>query len=173
MSKLVLCLWYDRVAEEAMHFYVDTFNGAPNKTKESKILSIDRFPKMPEGGGGPSVDLSGKVAQGKFELAGYEIMAFDGGPEFKFNESSSLVIDCEDSAEVDYFWEELTGGGGQESMCGWVKDKYGMSWQIVPKLLGELMGDPDSKKVEAVMGAMMQMKKLDSAKLQETYDKAI
>jgi predicted 3-demethylubiquinone-9 3-methyltransferase (glyoxalase superfamily) len=104
-----------------------------------------------------------------FELDGQEFMAMNAGPEFKFNESISLYVDCESQEEVDRLWSAMTADGGEESMCGWLKDKYGLSWQIVPKALNELMSDPNREKADRVMQAMLQMQKIDVAKLQEAY----
>lgn len=158
MQKVTTYLWFEKDAEAAMNFYVSVFNNAPNKTQESKILSIGRFPEV-------AVDehikgLEGKVANGVFELAGQQLMAFDGGPQFTFNESISLFVECESQEEVDYFWEKLSAVPEAEA-CGWLKDKYGLSWQIIPTTLNELMGGPDTEANNRVMKAMLQMKKLD------------
>jgi len=144
MKKITPFLWFDTQAEEAMNFYCSIF-------KNSKILSVSPF----------SVN---------FELEGQEFVGFNAGPEFKFNESISFFVNCEDQAEVDYLWNALTADGGEESMCGWLKDKYGLSWQIIPKQLGALMGDPDPDKSNRVREAMLKMQKIIVADLQKAYD---
>lgn len=158
MQKITPFLWFDDNAEAAMTFYTTVF-------KNSKVGSVTR---LPEGTPGPA----GSVITGSFTLENQEFMFLNGGPIFKFNESISWFVSCEDQAEVDYYWEKLTADGGQESQCGWLKDKFGLSWQIVPKALGELMGDQDPKKSQAVMAAMLKMKKIIVADLQAAYDKA-
>jgi len=150
MKKITPFLWFDTQAEEAMNFYVSLF-------KNSKVLNVSRGP-------------DGKAFIVSFELDGQEFMALNAGPEFKFNESISMYVDCVDQAEVDYLWDALTADGGEESMCGWLKDKYGLSWQIVPKQLGELMGDPDPEKSQRVREAMLKMQKIIVADLQKAYD---
>ena len=151
MQKITPFLWFDGNAEEAMKFYVSVF-------KNSKILST-----MP----GPD----GKVLTGTFQLEGQKFMALNGGPQFKFTEAISLFVDCETQAEVDELWNKLTEGGG-ESQCGWLKDKFGLSWQIIPSALGRLLGDKDRAKANRVMQAMLQMKKIDIKGLQQAYDQA-
>lgn len=150
MKKITPFLWFDTQAEDAMKFYVSLF-------KNSKVHNISRGP-------------DGRAFIVSFELDGQEFMGLNAGPEFKFNEAVSMYVNCEDQAEVDYFWNALTADGGEESMCGWLKDKYGLSWQIVPKQLRELMGDPDPEKSQRVMGAMLKMKKIIVADLQNAYD---
>ena len=150
MQKITTFLWFDTQAEEAMKFYVSIF-------KNSKIVST-----MP----GPD----GKVMTGTFELEGQRFMALNGGPHFKFTEAISLFVNCETQAEVDELWNKLTAGGGAESQCGWLKDKFGLSWQIVPSALGRMFGDKDRAKAGRAMQAMLQMKKLDIAKLQRAFD---
>jgi predicted 3-demethylubiquinone-9 3-methyltransferase (glyoxalase superfamily) len=149
MQKITPFLWFDGKAEEAMQFYVSIF-------KNSKIVST-----MP----GPD----GKVLTGTFQLEGQQFMALNGGPQFKFTEAISLFVNCETQAEVDDLWNKLTAGGA-ESQCGWLKDKFGLSWQIIPSALGRLLGDKDRVKANRVMQAMLQMKKIDIAKLQQAYD---
>ncbi len=141
MLKITPFLWFDTQAEEAARFYCGVF---PN----SKIIEA----------GGMTVS---------FELAGLPVIALNGGPMFKFTEAVSFSVSCEDQAEVDRYWDALTADGGQESQCGWLKDRYGFSWQIVPKALPELLGDPDRAKADRAMQAMLKMKKLDVAKLKE------
>lgn len=150
MKKITPFLWFDTQAEEAMNFYVSVF-------KNSKAGNVSRGP-------------DGKAFIVNFELDGQEFMGLNAGPQFKFNEAISMFVNCEDQAEVDELWAKLTADGGEESMCGWLKDKYGLSWQIIPKQLGELMGDPDPVKAQRVTQAMLQMRKIDVAGLQRAYD---
>ncbi|MBK7451035.1 MAG: VOC family protein [Anaerolineales bacterium] len=150
MTKITPFLWFDTQAEEAMNFYISIF-------KNSKIYNISRDP-------------NGKVFTVAFELEGQDYIGLNAGPAFKFNEAISMFVNCEDQAEVDYFWNALIADGGEESMCGWLKDKYGLSWQIVPKQLGELMGDPDPEKSGRVMQAMLKMQKIIVADLKKAYD---
>jgi predicted 3-demethylubiquinone-9 3-methyltransferase (glyoxalase superfamily) len=155
MQKIVTFLWFDNQAEEAANFYVSIFNN-------SKIVSLSRYG---EGSPGPA----GSVMVVVFELDGQQFMALNGGPIFHFTEAISLVVNCETQAEVDNLWDKLLSGGGQPSRCGWLKDKYGLSWQIVPTALGKLMSDPDPEKSKRVTQAMLQMVKLDIAKLEQAY----
>jgi predicted 3-demethylubiquinone-9 3-methyltransferase (glyoxalase superfamily) len=150
MQKITPFLWFNDQAEEAMNFYTSIF-------KNSKIGSISRY-----GEGGPGQP--GSVMTATFELDGQEFMALNGGPLFTFTEAISFFVNCETQAEVDELWTKLTEGG-EESQCGWLKDKYGLSWQIVPTALGELLNDPDAEKAGRVMNAMLQMKKIDIAGL--------
>lgn len=169
MQKITPHLWFDTQAEEAIQYYVDTFNGAPNKAAESKIVSITRYP---QGGEGPMAGMDGRVLTGVFELAGQRFMALDGGPVFKFNEAVSLLINCETQEEIDYFWGRLSSNPENEQ-CGWCKDKFGLSWQVTPgEFMGRLMADPNPAKVQAVIKAFMPMKKMDMAALQAAYDQA-
>ncbi len=156
MQKIVPFLWFDTQAEEAANFYASIFDN-------SKILEISRYG---EAGPGPA----GTAMVVNFQLAGQEFSALNGGPQFKFNEAVSLVVNCESQAEVDYFWEKLTADGGEESMCGWLKDKYGLSWQIVPTALGSIIGGPDLAGAQRAVQAMLTMRKLDIARLQEAYE---
>lgn len=167
MNKIVTSLWFDTQCEEAMNYYVDTFNGAPNKKEESKIVSITRYEKGMEAPG--TEQMIGKVITGIFELAGQRYMALDGGPVFNFTEAISFFVECEDQKEVDYFWSKLSAVSEAEQ-CGWCKDKFGLSWQIVPKQLGELMGTSDPAKSMRVVNAMLKMKKIIVADLQKAYD---
>lgn len=157
--------WFDDKAEEAMKFYVDVFNGGPNKKQESKIISIARYEKGIESPG--AEEMEGKVLTGEFELNGQRLMCLDGGPIFKFNESISLMVETDDQAETDYFWEKLIAGGGEESVCGWLKDKYGLSWQITPKRLTELTKDSDRAKAHRVFNCMLKMKKIVISELEQ------
>lgn len=160
MQKITPFLWFDNNAEEAMNFYISIF-------KNSKIVSIKRYPEGATEG--PMKGMGGKVLTGVFELEGQQFMALDGGPIFKFNEAISLVVDCKTQEEVDELWSKLSAVPEAEQ-CGWLKDKYGLSWQIIPKVLGELISDPDPKKANRVTQAMLKMKKIDIAKLQQAYD---
>ena len=169
MNKIVPSLWFDTQCEEAMNYYVDTFNGAPNKKAESKIVSITRYEKGMEAPG--TEQMIGKVITGIFELAGQRYMALDGGPVFNFTEAISFFVECADQKEVDYFWSKLSAVSEAEQ-CGWCKDKFGLSWQIVPKQLGELMGTSDPAKSMRVMNAMLKMKKIIVADLQKAHDEA-
>jgi len=143
MQKITPFLWFDDKAEEAMNFYVSIF-------KNSKRGRISRYG---EAGPGPK----GTVMVATFQLEGQDFMALNGGPHFKFTEAISLVVNCESQDEVDAFWEKLSEGGSK-GQCGWLKDKYGLSWQVVPTALGKLMSDPDPEKSKRVMTAMLQMK---------------
>lgn len=164
-QKIVTFLWYDKSAEEAMSFYVKAFNEAPYSNKNSKINYIARYEKGINAPG--SDEMEGKVITGEFTLEGQKFMCLDGGPIFKFNESVSLYVECRDQKEVDYFWETFTKDGGEESQCGWLKDKYGLSWQITPKRLMELVSDQDREKAHRVANAMLKMQKIDIVKLEE------
>jgi predicted 3-demethylubiquinone-9 3-methyltransferase (glyoxalase superfamily) len=153
MAKITPFLWFDNNAEEAVNFYTSVF-------KNSKIGTVHRYG---DAGPGPK----GTVMTASFTIDGLEFTALNGGPAFKFNESISFVVHCKDQAEVDYYWEKLTSDGGKEVECGWLKDKFGLSWQIVPDALFELLGDKDPVKSQKVMQAMLQMKKIDVAKLKQ------
>ena len=155
MQKITPFLWFDNNCEEAMNFYVSLF-------KNSRIVSVTRYG---EAGPGPK----GTVMTGTFQLDGQEFMALNGGPHFKFTEAISLFVNCETQEEVDDFWEKLSEGGAK-SQCGWLKDKYGLSWQIVPTVLGELLHDKDPQKSTRVMEAMLQMTKLDIKTLKRAYE---
>lgn len=168
MQKITPFLWFDRNAEEAMNFYVDVFNGSPHKNGESKIISIARYEKGIEAPG--AEEMFGKVITAWFELNGQRFMALDGGPLFKFNESVSLYVECQDQEEVDYFWGKLSAVPESEQ-CGWLKDKFGLSWQIIPKRLDELAGDKDREKAKRVVNAMLTMKKIDIKELERAYER--
>ncbi len=151
MQKITTCLWFDNRAEEAVNFYMSVF-------KNSKISAAARYDEASsEASGMPA----GSTMTVTFELEGREFMALNGGPIFKFNESISLMISCENQEEIDYYWEKLTSGGGQESQCGWLKDKFGLSWQVVPSELGNLMSSKEPGKAQKVMAELLKMKKLD------------
>jgi predicted 3-demethylubiquinone-9 3-methyltransferase (glyoxalase superfamily) len=155
MQKITPCLWFDNQAEEAMHHYVAIF-------KNSKVGSVTRYG---DAGPGPK----GSVMTASFELEGQQFTALNGGPHFKFTEAISFVVDCKTQDEVDELWDKLSGGG-QTQQCGWLKDKFGLSWQIVPSVLMQLMQDPDPQKSQRVMEAMLQMTKIDIAKLRQAYE---
>lgn len=154
MQKISPFLWYENNAEEAAKLYTSVF-------KNSRIKETARYG---EAGPGPE----GTVMTVVFELDGHEFIALNGGPHFKFNEAVSFVVTCRDQEEVDHYWSKLSDGG-QESMCGWLKDKYGLSWQIVPETLDKMLTDKDPEKANKTMQAMLQMKKLDVKKLEEAF----
>ncbi|MDQ3227578.1 MAG: VOC family protein [Chloroflexota bacterium] len=149
------CLWFDGNAEEAVNYYVSVF-------RDSKVLHVDRFSDV-----GPDPDAP--VVFIEFQINGQPFQAINGGPEFSFTEAVSFAIECADQAEVDSYWDTLTAGGSP-SDCGWLKDKYGVSWQVVPRRLNELLRDPDRERAGRVMRRMLQMSKLDIAELQAAYD---
>ncbi len=149
------CLWFNGNAEDAVHYYVSVF-------KDSKVLHVDRFSDV-----GPDPDAP--VVFIEFQINGQPFQAINGGPEFSFSEAVSFSIECADQAEVDHYWTTLTDGG-EPSQCGWLKDKYGLSWQIVPRRLTELLRDNDRERAGQVMRRMLQMTKLDVAELQAAYD---
>jgi predicted 3-demethylubiquinone-9 3-methyltransferase (glyoxalase superfamily) len=156
-NKISPCLWFDHQAEDAARFYTSVF-------KDSRIVAISRYPDTgQEIHGKPA----GSVMVVAFELHGQAYTALNGGPHFKFNEAISLQIECEDQEEVDYYWEKLSEGGEPNAQqCGWLKDKFGLSWQVVPKMLNMLMTDPDPGKMRRAFAAMLQMKKLNVAELE-------
>jgi len=156
MQKITTFLWFDKEAVEAAKFYCSIF-------KKSKILGTMRnFEGVP----GSNAD----VLTVQFRLGDQEFVALNGGPQFKFTEAISLMINCKDQKEVDYYWEKLLAGGGQESACGWLKDRYGLSWQVTPAILLEMISDRNRKKAQRAFEAMMQMVKIDIRKLKEAYD---
>ena len=155
MQKITPFLWFDGKAEEAMNFYVSIF-------KNAKVGKVTRYP---EGGPAPA----GTVLTCSFQLDGQEFIALNAGPMFSFTPAISFSVDCKSQEEVDHYWEKLSEGG-QKERCGWLKDKFGLSWQISPTVLGELMGDKDPEKAKRVMQAMMQMDKIDIAKLKQAYE---
>src|SRR6266508_3846159 len=154
MQKITPFLWFDNNAEEAAKFYTSIF-------KKSKIARISRY-----GDAGPGPKNTVMVVD--FELEGQQFVALNGGPQFKFTEAISFVVNCETQKEVDYFWGKLLAGG-QESQCGWLKDKFGLSWQIVPTVLNDMLEDPDPARSQRVMKAMLQMKKIDIPTLEKAY----
>lgn len=155
-QKITPFLWFDNNAEAAAQFYTSIF-------KNSKILKVSRYG---EGGPGPK----GSVMVVNFQLAGQEFIALNGGPRFKFSEAFSFVVNCENQQEVDEYWRKLTADGGAESMCGWLKDKFGFSWQVVPTELAKLMSDKDPQRANRVMQALLRMKKIDIATLKQAAE---
>ena len=150
MKKITPFLWFDNQAEEAMNFYVSIF-------KNSKVLGVTPGP-------------NGIAQTVTFELEGQEFMALNAGPQFKFNEAISFFVNCKTQAEVDELWQKLTADGGEEGRCGWLKDKYGLSWQIIPTALGQMLGDPDPQKAGRAMQAMLKMNKIDIQGLRQAYE---
>ena len=142
-------LWFDTQAEEAMNFYASIF-------KRSKVISVNRT--------------DGKVMSVQFELEGQQFMALNAGPHFKFTEAVSFFVGCETQQEIDELWEKLIADGGSPSRCGWLKDKFGLSWQIIPNALGRMLGDKDAVKSKRALNAMLQMDKLDLARLEQAYN---
>lgn len=158
MQKIVPFLWFDRQAEEAANFYVSIFKG-------SKLGRVRRY-----GEGGPAP--KGSVMSAEFQLDGQDFIALNGGPQFKFSPAISFFVNCETQTEVDELWEKLSAGG-KKDRCGWLTDKFGVSWQIIPTALGKLMGDPDPEKSSRVMKAMLRMDKIDINTLRQAYDNKI
>ena len=158
-QKITPFLWFDDKAEEAVKFYVSLF-------KNSKIGTITRYG---EAGAAASGRPKGTVMTVAFQLEGQAFTALNGGPHFKFTEAISLVVNCKTQEEVDELWEKLSGGG-EKGQCGWLKDKYGLSWQIVPTVLGEMLNDKDAEKSNRVLHAIIQMRKLDIKRLQQAYE---
>ena len=156
MQKITPFLWFDGKAEEAMHFYVSVF-------KNSKVVSVTRYG---DAGPGPK----GSVMSATFQLDGQEFFALNGGPQFAFTPAISFFVNCETQREVDELWEKLSAGG-EKQRCGWLKDKYGLCWQIIPTVLGKLMQDKEAAKANRVMKAMLQMDKIDIERLQQAYDR--
>jgi predicted 3-demethylubiquinone-9 3-methyltransferase (glyoxalase superfamily) len=157
MSKISPCLWFDGDAEEAAEFYTSLLPG-------SRVDKVNRA--AADTPSGPQ----GSVLSVDFTLAGQQFMGLNGGPEFQFNEAISFSIDCEDQAEVDRLWDALVEGGGEHSVCGWLKDRYGVSWQVIPRRLPELLNGPDPAGAARAMKAMLEMTKIDVAKIEEAYE---
>lgn len=155
MQKITPFLWFDNNAEEAMNFYVSVF-------KNSKVKTVSRYS---DAGPGPK----GSVMTAEFEIDGQEFVALNGGPRFKFTEAISFVVNCSTQDEVDYYWEKLSEGGGEKSRCGWLKDKFGLWWQVVPTILAELASDPDPEKSGRVMQAMLKMDKIEIEPLKRAH----
>jgi predicted 3-demethylubiquinone-9 3-methyltransferase (glyoxalase superfamily) len=160
MQKITPFLWFNDNAEEAINLYTSIF-------KESKIGKVARYDEAGSKAAGRPV---GSIMTATFQLFGQEFIALNGGPHFKFTEAISFVVNCETQEEVDYYWENLTKDGGSESQCGWLKDKFGLSWQIVPTILSKLLSDKDGQKSQRAMMAMLQMKKIDITTLQKAAE---
>ena len=161
MQKIIPCLWFDDEAEEAVTFYASVF-------KNSKISDVTRYGKE-----GYEIHRreAGSVLTVEFEIEGQKFVALNGGPVFKFNEAISFQVRCETQKEIDFYWEKLSEGGDKQAQqCGWLKDKYGVSWQIVPIVLGKMLQDKDTKKSDRVMKALLQMRKLDIMALMRAYE---
>ena len=156
MQKITPCLWFDTQAEDAANFYVSLFDDA-------EVTRVERLDGTPSGD---------NVALVFFRLAGLEYMAINGGPQFPFTEAVSFNVSCKDQDEVDRFWAQLTADGGEEGQCGWLKDRFGLSWQIVPERMGELLSDPNPARSQAAMQAMLQMQKIEVKVLEEAADAA-
>lgn len=153
MQKITTCFWFDNNLEEALTFYTTVF-------KDARMVSITRIP----GGVG------GETVVGEFMLFGQQFRALNGGPLFKFNESISFYVNCDTQEEVDFYWSKLTADGGKESVCGWLKDKFGVSWQICPKQVFQMLEDKDQAKVSRAMAAMMKMARIDLQKMQDAFN---
>ena len=160
MQKIIPFLWFNDNAEEAINLYTSIF-------KDSKLGKVARYD---EAGAKASGRPAGSIMTATFQLFGQDFIALNGGPHFKFTEAISFVVNCETQEEVDYYWEQLTKNGGAESQCGWLKDKFGLSWQIVPTILSKLLSDKDGQKSQRAMKAMLQMKKIDIAALQQAAE---
>jgi predicted 3-demethylubiquinone-9 3-methyltransferase (glyoxalase superfamily) len=168
MQKLTPFLWYDNQAEEAAEFYVSVFSSrraAHSGGDESKILEVSRYGEAGPGTPGAAMTVT-------FQLEGQQFTALNGGPDHEFTDAISFVVDCETQDEVDELWSALTSEGGEEGPCGWLKDRYGLSWQVVPTRLTELLTDPDPGRAQRAMQAMLQMKKIDIATLERAAEAA-
>ena len=159
MQGITTCLWFDGRAEEAVKFYGSVFKYLEVRTVTRTGKEVAEAARIPEG----------SVLTISFKLANLEFLALNGGPQFKFSEAISLIVNCDTQNEIDWFWEKLSEGGGEKGQCGWLKDKYGLSWQIVPTVLAKLMQDKNAAKTERVMAALMQMQKLDIEALKKAY----
>jgi predicted 3-demethylubiquinone-9 3-methyltransferase (glyoxalase superfamily) len=157
VSRIAPCLWFDGQAEEAAEFYVSLF-------PDSRVDAVSRSPAD-----NPSTS-AGEVLLVSFTLSGQQFVGVNGGPQFPFTEAVSFQIDCEDQAEVDRYWAALVAGGGSHGQCGWLKDRFGLSWQVIPREMGQYLGGPDTEGAARAMQAMLQMQKLDVAKLREAYE---
>ena len=159
--KIVTCLWFGKDAEEAVNFYLSVFKDGKAGRKTYYGAEGHEIHGMPEGA----------VLTIEFEVLGHQFVVLNGGPAFTFNEAVSFIINCKDQDEIDYYWDKLTEGGDPKAQqCGWCKDKYGLSWQVVPTILDDMIADPDKEKAGRAMNAMMQMKKIDIAKLEEAFN---
>ena len=165
-QKIDTYLWFDDQAEEAANLYVEVFKTRPGaQAAESKVTNVARYGEAGPGEPGSAMTVN-------FELEGQEFIALNGGPQFPFTEAISLFVHCDSQEEVDHFWNALTAEGGEESQCGWLKDRFGLSWQIIPDRLMELIGDPDPGRSQRAMRAMLQMQKIDIAELERAADAA-
>jgi predicted 3-demethylubiquinone-9 3-methyltransferase (glyoxalase superfamily) len=159
MPNITPCLWFDTQAEEAARYYVSVF-------KNAKMGNVSHYPDSGQDVHGKQ---AGAVLVAEFSVGEQNFVCLNGGPQFKFSEATSLMIPCKDQQEIDYYWEKLTGDGGQEGPCGWLKDKYGFSWQVYPEMMLKLLTDPDKKKVKRVMDAFMKMHKFNIAEVERAY----
>jgi predicted 3-demethylubiquinone-9 3-methyltransferase (glyoxalase superfamily) len=167
-QKITPNLWFNNNAEEAVNFYVSVFSQREGVSKNSQVEKISRYGKE---GFEVHGQKEGTVLTIEFQLAGQSFVALNGGPDFKFNEAISFIINCEWQEEVDYYWEKLSEGGDEKAqVCGWLKDKFGVSWQIVPTILPEMLTDSDAEKSQRVMKEVFKMKKLDIATLERAYN---
>jgi len=164
MQSITPFLWFDHQAEEAASFYVSVFSARGGGRGESKVLNVSRYGEAGPGTPGTAMTVT-------FRLEGLEFTALNGGPEYSFTEAVSFLVSCETQAEVDELWTKLSEGG-EEGPCGWLKDRFGLSWQIVPTALGELLGDPDPQRSQRVMKAMLGMTKIDIAGLRRAHEAA-
>ncbi|HVT51977.1 MAG TPA: VOC family protein [Dongiaceae bacterium] len=159
MPNITTCLWFDDRAEEAARFYVSVF-------KDAKMGSVNHYPDSGQETHGKK---AGSVMVAEFSIGEHKFVCLNGGPQFKFTEAISLMIPCKDQKEIDYYWETLTANGGQEGPCGWLKDKYGLSWQVFPETVMKMLNDPDRKRAKRVMDAFMTMHKFDVAEIERAY----
>jgi predicted 3-demethylubiquinone-9 3-methyltransferase (glyoxalase superfamily) len=165
-QKITTYLWFDNQAEEAAALFVDVFKARPGTAaRESKVVDVTRYAEAGPGEPGTAMVVT-------FELEGQRFIALNGGPHHRFTEAISLFVSCESQDEVDHFWNALTSDGGEESQCGWLKDRFGLSWQIIPDRLMELLGDPDPGRSQRAMQAMLQMQKIEVAELERAADAA-
>jgi predicted 3-demethylubiquinone-9 3-methyltransferase (glyoxalase superfamily) len=160
IQRITPCLWFDSQAEEAARFYVSIF-------KNSKIGNVMRYDEASSKAAGKP---AGSVLTVEFELEGQQFIGLNGGPMFKFSEAVSFMIKCDTQEEIDYFWKKLTSDGGEESMCGWLKDKFGLSWQVVPDGLQDMLQDPDPERSKRVMNALLEMRKVDLPALERAFE---
>ena len=159
MTTITTCLWFDTQAEDAAKFYVSVF-------KDAKLGQVSHYPDTGQETHGKK---AGSVMVAEFSVGDRNFVCLNGGPQFKFTEAISLMLPCKDQQEIDYYWEKLTSNGGQEGPCGWLKDKYGLSWQVFPESIMKMLSDPDRKKAARVMDAFMKMKKFNIAELERAY----
>ena len=163
MQRINPYLWFNDQAEDAANFYVEVFNNRPGTHAAAKVLNVARYGEAGPGKPGTAMTVN-------FELDGLGFIALNGGPQFTFTEAVSFFVHCGSQQEVDHFWNALIGDGGEESQCGWLKDRFGLSWQIIPDRLMKLIGDPDPKRSQRAMEAMLKMQKIDIAELERAAD---